>query len=111
MSPRPKAATPRIAVANVRLTEAERSDMEEGAAALGLGSVSEYVRYLHNQHAERSRSTKPAPARKWPKPKRYGAPSRNGTMYHGDSRGLLLIHSRAGVRRPDHDVAAVRTRP
>ncbi len=90
MSPRPKAATPRVAVANVRLTEAERSDMEEAAATLGLGSVSEYVRYLHNQHAERSRSVKPAPAKKWPKPKRYATPSPIGTMYHGDSRGLLL---------------------
>jgi DNA modification methylase len=89
MSPRPKAADPRVAVANVRLTEAERAEIEAESRSLGLGSISEYVRHLHEAHmAERGEAKVPSRPR-WPRPKRYARPSPEGELYHGDSRGLM----------------------
>ena len=46
--PRPRAHNPRNSFANVRLTAEERSDMENAAARLGFGSISEYLRHLHS---------------------------------------------------------------
>ncbi len=90
MSPRPKAKTPRVAVANVRLTEAERSDMEAQARSLGLGSISEYVRWLHNQHLGGIEEPGGASStQRFTKPKRFGL-TKHGTLYHGDSCGLLM---------------------
>ena len=96
MSPRPRAATPRVAVANIRLTEAERSDMEFQAEALGLTSISEYVRWLHSRHHEHGHDSgattvgaNGAQPQRWPKPRRYHG-TRRGTMYLGDSRALML---------------------
>ncbi len=96
MSPRPKAATPRVAVANIRLTEAERSDMQAQAAALGLTSISEYVRWLHSQHHEGRHDSGLAESHddgflpvRWTKPKQFHR-TRMGTMYLGDSRAIML---------------------
>lgn len=96
MSPRPKAATPRVAVANIRLTEAERSDMQAQASALGLTSISEYVRWLHSRHHEDRHdsggdSAPVAGSRQinWEKPQRFHHRAA-GDMYLGDSRGLML---------------------
>ena len=96
MSPRLKAVTPRVAVANIRLTEAERSDMQMQAAALGLSSISEYVRWLHSRHHENRHDSGAAEnidsgSRKsiWATPKRFYATSA-GEMFLGDSRGLML---------------------
>jgi DNA modification methylase len=47
---RPKANNPRDSFASVRLTGSERSEMEESARQLGLPSLSEYFRYLHEQN-------------------------------------------------------------
>lgn len=47
---RPKADKPRSAITNVRLTEEERSSFDAMAAEQGFTNVSEYVRFLHNQH-------------------------------------------------------------
>ena len=44
---RPRADNPRNSFANVRLTVEERADMENSAARLGFGSISEYLRHLH----------------------------------------------------------------
>lgn len=94
MSPRPKAATPRVAFANIRLTEAERSDMQSQAAALGLSSVSEYVRWLHASYHERKHDdglngkfVEYSTART--KPVIFDQTSA-GAMYLGDSRALML---------------------
>ena len=46
--PRPRANNPRNSFANVRLTVEERADMEDSAARLGFGSISEYLRHLHS---------------------------------------------------------------
>ena len=45
--PRPRADNPRNLFANVRLTVEEKADMENSAARLGFGSISEYLRNLH----------------------------------------------------------------
>ena len=47
---RPKSPTPRDSFANVRLTSEEREDIEATARALGLKSISEYLRHLHKLH-------------------------------------------------------------
>ena len=44
---RPKIDTPRTSFANIRLTAAERADMEQRATRLGCRSLSEYLRRLH----------------------------------------------------------------
>lgn len=87
---RPKATTPRLAVANVRLTDAEHGEMEATAKALGYSSISEYVRHLHRNQADVLTNS---PARR-PNIPDAAAPSlfhktKLGEMYHGDSIGLL----------------------
>jgi len=54
--PRPRSSTPRSAIANVRLTEEERRDMETLAAELGHGTLSEYVRVLHQKFVRERQS-------------------------------------------------------
>jgi site-specific DNA-methyltransferase (cytosine-N4-specific) len=78
------------------LTEAERSDMQAQAAALGLTSISEYVRWLHSRHHEdhhdsgSAEITGSGPARPaWPRPRRFHRTA-SGEMFLGDSRGLML---------------------
>ena len=46
--PRPRADNPRNSFASARLTVEERADMEDSATRLGFGSISEYLRHLHN---------------------------------------------------------------
>ena len=45
--PRPRAEHPRSSFANVRLTAQERAEMDQTAVRLGFGSISEYLRHLH----------------------------------------------------------------
>lgn len=45
--PRPPSASPRSAVANVRLTAGEREEMERRALSDGHKNLSEYIRFLH----------------------------------------------------------------
>jgi DNA modification methylase len=86
--PRPRSTAPRNTVANVRLTDKEREEMEAASADLGHGSLSEYIRFLHKHW----RDTKPvAPTLKQP---RFPTPAlyhqtKLGEVYHGDSLGLL----------------------
>ena len=47
---RPKSDTPRDNFANVRLTFDERTEIESRARSMGLKSISEYVRYLHQNN-------------------------------------------------------------
>ncbi len=86
---RPYSKQPKSAFANVRLTPKERQAMTEAAKAIGLGSISEYVRHLHSQHlkAEQDRSRETSkPDYEPPKLfKRVG----KGQILHGDSLGLL----------------------
>lgn len=84
---RPRAAVPRTKVANVRLTDGERQDMERAAGDLGIHGISEYIRHLHQRHVAAARPPDPVyPA--YPAPREHFA-SPYGTIYHGDSLGLL----------------------
>ncbi len=50
---RPRSEYPRIKVTNLRLTEQEREDFEAKAKELGVKSISEYIRFLHDVFAEK----------------------------------------------------------
>jgi DNA methylase len=51
---RPKSATPRTEITNVRLTAEERAEMESASRRKGFPNLSEYIRSLHNsaEHAD-----------------------------------------------------------
>lgn len=89
---RPKSLSPRTAVANVRLTEKERKQMQRDARELGFPSLSEYVRFLHKQWSSvKPMDTEKVPTnlvRAYPVPKSF-MHTRLGEIYLGDSLGLL----------------------
>lgn len=90
---RPKASKPRNAMTNVRLTEDEKSSFDGMAAHLGFGNVSEYIRYLHNQHVgDASQASTPAnhKARFPKKLMRSFHKTALGEMIWGDSRSFLF---------------------
>lgn len=97
---RPKASKPRNANANVRLTEEERTSFEEKAAALGFANLSEYVRFLHNQHLG-SETGKEQPedfAARFPsKLIRPFHKTKRGEIMWGDSRAWLFNAKPASV--------------
>jgi DNA modification methylase len=87
---RPRSASPRTSIANVRLTAAERAQMETERRALGFGSISEYVRFLHGAHrqaASRNGHGSAVPHRHQ-RPRRFHR-TKYGAMYLGDSLGLM----------------------
>ena len=51
---RPKADKPRSEITNVRLTEDEKISFETHASDLGFTSLSEYIRYMHNQTVQKA---------------------------------------------------------
>ncbi len=87
--PRPRSETPRSETATVRLTDAERVEFEQAAARAGFGSVSSYIRHLHQANLASSRSREDFESMAFEAPtlyKRVGM----GRVYRGDSRGLCL---------------------
>lgn len=94
---RPSADKPRSSVANVRLTEAERREMEETAAEYGHRSVSEYIRFLHKAFAARAEANDAYPDHG----AEYGHDTirpfhktKLGEILWGDSRGWLFNSAR-----------------
>lgn len=90
---RPKADKPRNSNVNVRLTEDERAAYDGLAAELGFANVSDYVRFLHNQHVARTAQEAPAPDYKTKFPKRLIRSfnkTQMGEMIWGDSRAHLF---------------------
>lgn len=90
---RPKANKPRNAITNVRLTEDERNSFDEMASQRGFANVSEYIRFLHNQHLGASVQAEAREdfASKFPKRLvRSFHKTRLGEMMLGDSRALLF---------------------
>jgi site-specific DNA-methyltransferase (cytosine-N4-specific) len=86
MAARPKSLSPRHKLSSVRITEVEQVQMQQEAEALGLKSLSEYIRYLHNQQLEKEAAmplvyeyTEPIPF----------ISTELGQAYLGDSLGLL----------------------
>jgi DNA modification methylase len=90
---RPRANKPRSEVTNVRLTEEEKAAFDTKAAEHGFGNVSEYIRYLHNQHVSATMAEKEADDFKALFPKkliRSFHKTSNGEMIWGDSRSYLF---------------------
>jgi DNA modification methylase len=82
---RPHSEKPRSAVANVRLTDTERAEMEKIAAQHGHKSISEYVRFLHKAFAE---SAAKRERRRDEFADEY--PRKNVRSFHKTSRGEIL---------------------
>jgi site-specific DNA-methyltransferase (cytosine-N4-specific) len=90
---RPKANKPRIAITNVRLTQDEKSSFEAKAAQNGFSAISEYIRFLHNEHvAATSRNALPDDLKSLYPPKliRSFHKTQLGEMMWGDSRAYLF---------------------
>ncbi|WP_221734962.1 DNA methyltransferase [Sphingomonas melonis] len=90
---RPRANKPRSEVTNVRLTEEEKAAFDTKAAEHGFGNVSEYIRYLHNQHVSATIVEKEADDFRALFPKkliRSFHKTSNGEMIWGDSRSYLF---------------------
>jgi DNA modification methylase len=90
---RPHVVEPRENVASLRLTLAERQEMEVASASLGFKSLSDYIRHLHKASASASERAKPST-----KKKDYGSLSQAyrsdlGAIYQGDS--LEYLHNTA----------------
>lgn len=90
---RPKANKPRNAMTNVRLTEEEKASFDAKATEHGFGNVSEYIRYLHNQHlgATAEETTQDDHKARFPKKLiRSFHKTCQGEMIWGDSRAYLF---------------------
>lgn len=92
--PRPRSSNPRSFVANVRLTDEEREEMERCSALMGQKNISEYLRFLHT-HVQTSVAPEPQIqediAKLYPKKLiRSFHKTRHGEMMWGDSRSWLL---------------------
>jgi site-specific DNA-methyltransferase (cytosine-N4-specific) len=90
---RPKASKPRNAITNVRLTEEEKENFDAKAAELGFSAVSEYIRFLHNQHVATSSQVVTAEDHKSLYPKkliRSFHKTKMGEMVWGDSRAYMF---------------------
>jgi site-specific DNA-methyltransferase (cytosine-N4-specific) len=90
---RPKANKPRNTITNVRLTEEERASFDERAAEHGFDNVSEYIRFLHNQHVSSAEQAAAPADFKARFPKRMIRSFRKtqlGEMMWGDSRAWLF---------------------
>ncbi len=103
---RPKAVNPRNNVANVRLTAEERVEIEAAFKSLGLDSISEYIRYLHQEHSQRLMQSSELVEKITPVPNKYSSKKLKnffstslGNMYQGDS--LNFLHAKAEEKSVD----------
>ncbi|MFQ3621906.1 MAG: DNA methyltransferase [Acetobacteraceae bacterium] len=90
---RPKANKPRNAITPVRLTEDERASFDDMATEHGFANVSEYIRFLHNQHVGATAQAAEPEDFKARFPKRLIRSfhkTRLGEMVWGDSRAFLF---------------------
>jgi DNA modification methylase len=90
---RPRANKPRNAITNVRLTAEEQASFVEMAKEQGFTNVSEYIRYLHNQHvgvAAQAAEPENFQARYPKKLIRSFHKTSLGEMFWGDSRSYLF---------------------
>ena len=103
---RPKSPTPRDSFANVRLTSEERDDIEATARALGLKSISEYLRHLHKLHNKIDDHDQDAASTDRTERPIYNSErlrsyfkTQRGQIYQGDS--LDFLHSKAKEQSVD----------
>jgi len=95
---RPKADKPRNAIANVRLTEAEKASFEACAAAQGFANISDYIRFIHNQSVEKVEQNSTVEDYKSRFPMKLIRPFHKtamGEMLWGDSRAHLFHGAKA----------------
>ena len=97
--PRPRSVNPRSSVANIRLTDDERVDMEQSAAKHGFKNISEYLRSLHEvvrESEEDGSAVRENSAELYPKKLvRSFHKTTHGEMLWGDSRAWLLNVAKA----------------
>jgi hypothetical protein len=90
---RPKSTSPRGKTTSIRLTEAERIEMEVSAHRCGFRTVSDYLRHLHAQVGKTQTEQESCHhiADEFPANlvKLYHR-TKHGTIYQGDSRGYLF---------------------
>jgi DNA modification methylase len=86
--PRPKSATPRSKITNMRLTDAERREMEEAAINSGFSTLSGYLRHLHDARAKATGIERSVQITT-PQPPELFERTPLGEMWKGDSLGLL----------------------
>ena len=91
--PRPPSYSPRSAVANVRLTEDQRAEMEKRAIETGHKTLSEYIRFLHE--ASKAEEVVALPKRNYATefPRSHIRPfhrATHGEILWGDSRAYLF---------------------
>lgn len=89
---RPHVPEPRGSIASLRLTQAERSDMEATASSLGFKSLSDYLRHLHKVSKRPEKAAEPADGKSYG-PFSEALKTKHGTIFHGDS--LEYLHHRA----------------
>lgn len=91
---RPRAEHPRTKVTNLRLTEQERDEFETKAEELGLKSVSEYIRFLHDVFAEKDQAEEATLAgyrKTYPASQiRNFHSTKHGEILWGDARSFLF---------------------
>ncbi len=91
---RPRAEHPRTKVTNLRLTEQERDEFETKAEELGLKSVSEYIRFLHDVFAEKDQAEEATLAgyrKAYPASQiRNFHSTKHGEILWGDARSFLF---------------------
>lgn len=89
---RPKTINPRSAVANVRFTDDEYDQIKAAAKQSGYGSVSEYIRFLHERYIV-DQKVDEAKKEKLHFPKkaiRLFHKTTHGQIYWGDSRSWMF---------------------
>lgn len=91
---RPRAEHPRSKVTNLRLTEQERDSFEAKAEELGIGSLSEYIRFLHESFADKETAKEDRPTdyrSQFPASNiRNFHTTKHGEILWGDSRSFLF---------------------
>lgn len=91
---RPRAEHPRTKVTNLRLTEQEREEFEAKAEELGLKSISEYIRFLHDVFAEKDEADEATLAgyrKAYPASQiRSFHSTKQGEILWGDARSFLF---------------------
>jgi site-specific DNA-methyltransferase (cytosine-N4-specific) len=103
---RPKSVNPRNNVANVRFTAEERVEIEAASKSLGLDSISEYIRYLHQGHTQKLQQNNKVANEGVVATNKYSSRKLKtffstslGRMYQGDS--LNFLHAKAEEKSID----------
>jgi len=103
---RPKSKNPRDNVANVRFTAGERFEIEAVCKSLGIESISEYIRYLHQEHGMKLLETNKSSSKVVANKKKFSGrnlktffSTKLGRMYQGNS--LDFLHAKAEEKSVD----------